>query len=149
MSQILDAPVDVHAVGMVDIPDPQVAPRAVARTFPVSYKARILAEYDALPKSERAALLRREGLYSTLISKWRRQAARDAADPAAATPADRRPGPRPADPSTKEVARLTVEVARLQGELADSRRINDVQAKLFALLGELSKSAAPRGEREN
>ena len=146
MSNIVDAPVAVHAVGMVDIPDPQVAPRAVARTFSASYKARILAEYDDLPKSERAALLRREGLYSTLISKWRRQAARDAAGTA---PADRRPGPRPADPSVKEVALLTAQVARLQGELADSRRINDVQAKLFALLGELSKSAAPRGEQEN
>jgi len=149
MLEIAEAAVAVHAVGMVDIPDPQVAPRAVARTFPVSYKARILSEYDGLPKSERASLLRREGLYSTLISKWRRQAARDAADPSADPSADRRPGPRPADPSTKEVARLTAQVERLTGELAESRRINDVQAKLFALLGELSKSAAPQERQEN
>jgi hypothetical protein len=41
----------------------------------------------------------------------------------------------------KEIARLKAQVTRLQDDLADSRRINDVQAKLFALLGELSKSA--------
>lgn len=136
MSEILDVPVAVHAVGMADIPDPQVAPRAVPRTFPASYKTRILAQFEALPKAERAGFLRQEGLYSTLIRKWQKQAAR-AGDGGLV---DRRPGRPAADPGVKEIARLNAQIAGLQRDLADSRRINDVQAKLFVLLGELSKS---------
>jgi hypothetical protein len=45
------------------------------------------------------------------------------------------------DQAFDEIARLKAQVTRLQDDLANSRRINDVQAKLFALLGELSKSA--------
>jgi transposase len=136
MSEILDVPVSVHAVGMADIPDPHVAPRAVPRTFPASYKTRILAEFEELPKADRAGFLRREGLYSTLIRKWQKQA-----EKAGATGlVDSRPGRPPTDPGVKEIARLNAQIVRLQRELADSRRINDVQAKLFVLLGELSKS---------
>ena len=138
MLKMSDGSVAVHAVGMADVPDPEVVPRAQPRTFAPSYKARVLAEFEALGKSERAGFLRREGLYSTLIRKWQVQAARDGG----VGLADRRPGPRPVDATVKEVARLNAQITRLQAELADSRRINDVQAKLFALLGELSKSAA-------
>ncbi|MCG3776111.1 MAG: hypothetical protein JW395_2960 [Nitrospira sp.] len=53
----------------------------------------------------------------------------------------RRPGPNAADPTEKEIARLKAQITRLQEDLEESRRINDVQTKLFALLGELSKSA--------
>lgn len=136
MSEVLDVPV-VHAVGMADIPDPHVAPRAVPRTFPASYKTRILAEFEALPKAERAGFLRREGLYSTLIRKWQKQAERAGATGLV----DSRPGRPPADPGVKEIARANAQIARLQRELADSRRINDVQAKLSALLDDLSRRA--------
>ena len=140
MSEILDVPVSVHAVGMADIPDPQVAPRAVPRTFPASYKTRILAEFDALPKAERAGFLRREGLYSTLIRKWQKQA-----EKAGATGlVDSRRGRPAVDPGVKEIARLNAQIVRLQRELADSRRINDVQAKLSALLDDLSGRADRR-----
>jgi len=64
-----------HAVVMADIPVPEVAPRAQARMFAPFYKARILAEFEALPKAERAGSLRREGLYATLIRTWQAQAA--------------------------------------------------------------------------
>ncbi|MCJ7754061.1 MAG: hypothetical protein MUP13_05825 [Thermoanaerobaculales bacterium] len=122
---------------MADIPDPQVAPRAVPRTFAASYKTRILAEFEALPKAERAGFLRREGLYSTLIRKWQKQAARAGASGLV----DRRPGQPPADPGAKEIAQLNAQIVRLQRDLADSRRINDVQAKLWALLDDLSRGA--------
>lgn len=137
MSEILDVPVSVHAVGMPDIPDPQVTPRAVPRTFSASYKTRILAEFEALPKAERAGFLRREGLYSTLIRKWQKQAERAGA----AGLVDSRPGRPPTTSGVKEIARLNAQIVRLQRELADSRRINDVQAKLSALLDDLSKGA--------
>ena len=55
-------------------PDPEVPERSSGRRqFSAKYKAKVLAEYDALPRSARGALLRREGLYSSLIVTWRRQ----------------------------------------------------------------------------
>ena len=57
-------------------PDPEVPERARRRTFTAQYKQEILAAYDAAPGGEKGAILRREGLYSSLISEWRR--ARDA-----------------------------------------------------------------------
>ena len=55
-------------------PDPEVPERSSGRRqFSAKYKARILAEYDSLDRSARGALLRREGLYSSLIVNWRRQ----------------------------------------------------------------------------
>jgi transposase len=62
--------------GGVDAPDPAARPRR--RSFTAEYKTRILDEYDALPagSTERGALLRREGLYTSHIAEWRK--ARDA-----------------------------------------------------------------------
>jgi transposase len=137
MSKVLNGSSPVVAGELTEVPDPEVAPRAKPRAFAPSYKARILAELDGMDSGERAGFLRREGLYSTLIAKWRAQASRGGAAPLA----DRKRGPRPAGADSKEIARLRAQIGRLEGELADSRRINDVQAKLFALLGELSKSA--------
>ncbi|MHB8671297.1 MAG: hypothetical protein ACYDAD_12220 [Acidimicrobiales bacterium] len=55
-------------------PDPEVPARArPTRRLPAAYKARILEEYDRLGKAEKGALLRREGLYSSLLSEWRNQ----------------------------------------------------------------------------
>jgi transposase len=65
-----------HAGAMDDTapPDPEVPERSLgSRQFSAKYKAKVLAEYDTLPRSARGALLRREGLYSSLIVTWRRQ----------------------------------------------------------------------------
>ena len=65
-----------HAGAMDDTapPDPEVPERSLGRRqFSAKYKAKVLAEYDTLPRSARGALLRREGLYSSLIVTWRRQ----------------------------------------------------------------------------
>lgn len=134
----------VHADVMIDVPDPQVAPRAKPRTFTAAYKKKILAEYEATERGERGALLRRENLYSTLIHKWQQQAAK-AVDGALS---GARPGPKP-DTSAKELARLAREVERLEAELAKSQRITDVQAKLSALLADLGKGANTGSEPTN
>ena len=98
MSVDSSAPTTVEAM---EVPDPQVAPKARRRRFSAAYKKRILAQYDVLPRGERSALLRREGLYSSLVGKWKSQAAE------ASSSADegRRPGPKP-NPQAREVARL-------------------------------------------
>ncbi len=54
-------------------PDPQVPERAYLRCFSAFYKQKILSEYEGLGKAGKGALLRREGLYSSLISEWRKQ----------------------------------------------------------------------------
>jgi transposase len=117
-------------------PDPEVPERARRRTFTAAYKQEILAAYEAAPDGEKGAILRREGLYSSLITEWRR--ARDAG----ALAGLKQPRGRPAaDPRDAQIARLTREKAKLEQELATSRFVVEVQAKLGALLEKLSESA--------
>jgi transposase len=117
-------------------PDPEVPERARRRTFTAAYKQQILAAYDAAPSGEKGAILRREGLYSSLITEWRR--ARDAGARAGLSQSRGRPA---ADPRDAQIARLTREKARLEQELATSRFVVEVQAELGALLEKLSESA--------
>ncbi|WAX81666.1 transposase [Streptomyces sp. KMM 9044] len=119
-------------------PDPQVEPRSAGpRRYSAEYKARILAEYETLDKKGKGALLRREGLYSSLIANWREQ--RDAGAKAAlAAPAGR---PK-ADPRDKEIARLEAKVARLENELGKAQTVIEVQSKLSALLDQFATGGA-------
>jgi transposase-like protein len=90
-----------HAGAMDDTapPDPEVPERSAGRRqFSAKYKAKILAEYEAPPRSERGELLRREGLYSSLITTWRRQR-NERATAALARPTGREK----ADPRDREV----------------------------------------------
>jgi transposase len=121
------------AVRVEEVPDPQVPERAKRRSYSAKYKAEILAEYDRLDRDGRGALLRREGLYSSLISEWRKQASKGALEALGRTK-----GRPPADPVERENARLRAEVAKLQAGLATSRRVIEVQGKLSALLEQLA-----------
>jgi transposase-like protein len=114
-------------------PDPEVPEKARRRTFTAQYKQEVLAAYEAAPDGEKGAILRREGLYSSLITEWRR--ARDAGAPAPA------PGRPAADPRDAQIARLQKEKAKLEQELAKARFVADVQSKLQALLETISGSA--------
>ncbi|MFL6221898.1 MAG: IS3 family transposase, partial [Actinomycetes bacterium] len=104
-------------------PDPEVPERARGpRRYSARYKAQILEEYEGLDKAGKGALLRREGLYTSLISEWRKQRDRGALQ-ALAKPAGRQP----ADPRDQQVARLRKENQRLAGELAKARKVIEVQ----------------------
>ena len=118
------------------VPDVEVPAKAQPRTYSAAYKARILEEYDALDKAGRGALLRREGLYTSLIAAWRRQ--RDeGARAALAKPAGRPP----ADARDRELVRLRRENQRLAEQLDTARKVIDVQGKLSALLDQLATSS--------
>jgi transposase-like protein len=121
----------------VDEPDP--AARARRRTFTAQYKARVLAEYEALPEhsGERGALVRREGLYSSHIAEWRK--ARDAAALDALEP-KARPAKRTAEQI--ELDRLRRKNERLEAELARTRLALEITGKAQALLELISESAA-------
>ena len=126
------------------VPDPEVPARARTRTHSASYKARILAEYETLDKAGKGALLRREGLYSSLISAWRLQRDQGALQALA------KPAGRPhSDPVDRENARLRARVARLELDLDKARRVIEVQGKLSALLGQLATDSQPSGSEPN
>jgi transposase-like protein len=125
-------------------PDPEVPERARGpRRYSARYKARILDEYEHLDKAAKGALLRREGLYTSLISEWRKQRERGALE-ALAKPAGRQP----ADPRDRELARLRRENERLSAELGKARTVIEVQGKLSALLEQFATDSAAEQQGE-
>ena len=142
MSETITVPLPVRADAgaMSDMtdPDPEVAERARGpRRYSAKYKARVLAEYETLDKAGKGALLRREGLYTSLISTWRDQRDRGALA-ALAKPAGRTP----ADPLERENVKLRRRVEKLEGELDKARKVIEVQGKLSALLEQLATDNA-------
>jgi len=123
--------------GGVDEPDP--AARARRRTFTAEYKARVLAEYEALPEhsGERGALVRREGLYSSHIAEWRK--ARDTAARGALEPKVRS-AKRTAEQI--ELEKLRRKTERLEAELVRTKLALEITGKAHALLELISESAA-------
>jgi transposase-like protein len=140
----LDAGAQSGATDDMTEPDPEVPERARGpRRYSARYKAQILEEYEGLDKAAKGALLRREGLYTSLISEWRKQRDRGALQ-ALAKPAGRQP----ADPRDREMARLCKENQRLAGELGKARRVIEVQGKLSALLEQLATDSDPTTDGE-
>lgn len=109
----------------------------VRRVFSADYKLSILAEYDAASETgEKGAILRREGLYSSLLADWRRQHRQGLLKAASGRNDGGRGGP-----SLSEVAKLRAENERLRTQLAQAEVIIEVQGKVHALLEDISKSA--------
>ena len=116
------------------IPDPEVVPTARRRRFSAEYKSRILEEADACTgPGEVGALLRREGIYSSYLSRWRRE--RDQGQLEALNPKKRGPKISVDKAQAKEMAKLQRENERLQARLAQAEMIIEVQKKLSQLLG--------------
>jgi transposase-like protein len=113
------------------------AARPTRRTFSAEYKAEILAEYDTWPKGseERGAILRREGLYSSHISEWRKQAEAGAREGLARKSKKRRSA------EEIELDKLRARNARLEAELERTKLALEITGKAHALLEKLSESA--------
>ncbi len=137
MTMTVTQPEASRQAGPVDVPDPEVAERARRRTYTAKYKRDVLAEYEAADRAGRGALLRREGLYSSLISAWR-----DQRDAGALAALGKPSGAAPADPAVKEAAKLRKENERLSAELDRARQVIEVQSKLSALLETLASDSA-------
>ena len=127
---------DGHAERVAEHADPEVPERATRRIYTPQYKLRILAEYDRLDRDGKGSLLRREGLYTSLISEWRKQRDQGALQGLAAGPG--RPS---ADARDQELARLRRENARLQADLSKAHKVIEVQGKLSSLLEQLATSS--------
>ena len=114
-------------------PDPEVADKASRRQFTAAYKRRIVREaYKCTKPGELGALLRREGVYSSSLSAWRRQ--RDAGE-LAGTGAKRGPKAQPKDPRDKRIAELERKTRRLGWKLEQAETVIAIQKKVAALLG--------------
>jgi transposase len=118
-------------------PDAEVVPRAKRRQFSVSYKLQILEAAEQCHDSgEVGALLRREGLYSSHLSRWRQLRRQGQLG-------DK--GGRGGEATRAEVAELRRENERLQARLVQAELVIDVQKKISQLLG---LPEAGKGERE-
>ncbi len=138
MTTTVTRPVGSGQSGRVsDVPDPEVPERARRRTYTARYKRDVLAEYEAADRAGKGALLRREGLYSSLISAWR-----DQRDAGALQGLTRSSGAAAADPAQREAARLRKENERLAADLDKARKVIEVQSKLSALLDTLATDSS-------
>jgi transposase len=139
MTTTASAAANGHTGGMNDDDrDVEVPARAKRRQYSARYKLETLAEYEQLDKEGKGALLRRENLYTSLISEWRKQRDRGALEALSATR-----GRPPADPKDREIERLKAEKDKLAKELDRTRRVVEVQGKLSALLEELATESQP------
>ena len=112
-------------------PDPEVPATVQRRRFSAAYRLRILKAVDACKKpGEVGALLRREGLYSSLLTNWRRQ--REAGALREMRGRRRGPTPRPVDPRVKQ---LEAENRRLQRKLQRAETIIPLPKKVAEILG--------------
>ena len=110
----------------------EVVVRPKRRQHTAEYKLRILRELDECTgKGEVGAILRREGLYSSLISKWREQREQGSLNGLGG----QRRGPK-VDPNAAELARLQRENKRLKEKLERAELIIDVQKKVARLIGD-------------
>ena len=119
---------------MLTATETEVSAKAQRRRFTAEYKQRVLQEADTCTKpGELAALLRREGLYSSHLTAWRRL--REAGELSGLAPKKRGPKARTMDEPDREIAELKREVARLTARAEKAETIVEVQKKLGELLG--------------
>ncbi len=114
-------------------PDPEVLAQPKRRQFTAAYKARIIEESQSCTESGQiGALLRREGLYSSALTQWRRQYQNGALQ---GLKDDKRGRKRTRDARDRELECLRRENERLSKKLSQAELIIDIQKKVSAMLG--------------
>jgi len=126
------------------VPDPELVEQAKRRSFTAEYKAKILAEADACSRpGEVGELLRREGLYTSHLTYWRKQrkdgALKELGKPRGRAPADKR---------DQQIAALTRRAERAEAELAKMKRVVEIQGNVSALLEEMLGSGSAERSTE-
>ena len=111
------------------VPDPEVPEKTVRRKFTAAYKLRIIREAERCTEpGQIGALLRREGIYSSSLTSWRRQVKQGL------VPKKRGPVAQKADPSVRRIAELERQNEKLAHKLKQAELIIDVQKKVAELL---------------
>lgn len=108
-------------------PETEVGPKARRRYFTAKDKARILREIDSAPAGQAAAILRREGIYTSHVQKWRAQSAEAALAP-------KKRGPK-VDTQAARIKELEKKTAKLEKQLQHANLLLDLQKKVAEILG--------------
>ena len=128
----------------VGVPDPELVEQAKRRSFTAEYKARILAEADACTQpGEIGELLRREGLYTSHLTYWRKQRKKGALEELG-----RSRGRKPADRRDQEIAGLRRRAERAEAELEKAKKVIEIQGNLSALLEQMLGTDGASGSTE-
>jgi transposase len=128
------------------LPDPEVSAKGIRRRYTAPYKLRILKEADHCGPGGIGALLRREGLYSSHLTTWRKQ--REAGEIGGLQPRKRGKKPMARNPLTGEYERLQRENERLGKRLKQAETIIDVQKKLCEAWGLATAQLESSGRNE-
>jgi transposase len=128
----------------VGVPDPELVEQARRRKFTAKYKLEILEKADACTRpGEIGELLRREGLYTSHLTYWRKQVREGALKEL-----DKPRGRKPADRRDRDMAELTRRAERAEAELAKARRVIEIQGNLSALLEQMLGTESASGSTE-
>lgn len=126
-------------------PDPELVEGARRRRFTAEYKLKVLGEADRCSKpGEIGALLRREGLYSSLLSTWRKQR-----DEGALHALSKRRGRKKSHPLQAENEKLRRRATRAEAQLERAHRVIEVQGNVSALLEELLQAQSATDNRSS
>jgi transposase len=126
------------------VPDPELVEQAKRRMFTAKYKLEILEKADACTRpGEVGELLRREGLYTSHLTYWRKQV-RDGA----LKELGQSRGRKPADRRDREIVELTRRLERSESELAKARKVIEIQGNLSALLEQMLGTESAHGSTE-
>ena len=126
------------------VPDPELVEQARRRKFTAAYKLRIVEEADrCMEPGEVGELLRREGLYTSHLTYWRRQRKEGAL-----RELGRSRGRKPADRRDREIAALRARAERAEGELVKARTVIEIQGNLSALLEQMLGTEGAAGSTE-
>src|SRR4051812_38894547 len=125
-------------------PDPELVERPRRRRFSASYKLAILEQADACTRpGEVGELLRREGLYTSHLTAWRKQ--RKAG---ALKELDKPRGRKPADRRDREIAELRRRAERAEAELQKAKKVIEIQGNVSALLEQMLGTEGARESTE-
>ena len=126
------------------VPDPELVEQAKRRSFTAEYKARILAEADGCTQpGEIGELLRREGLYTSHLTYWRKQVREGALKGLGQSR-----GRKPAGRRDQQIAELTRRAERAEAELAKAKKVIEIQGNLSALLEQMLGTESAGGSTE-
>jgi transposase len=127
------------------VTETEVTEKATRRRFTAEYKRKVLAEADKCAQTgEIGALLRREGLYSSHLTTWRR-AVRERGELQGLEPRQRGPRSLPKDDRDGRIGELERRNAQLSAELERAKAVIEIQKKVSELLG----VALPKSSEEN
>jgi transposase len=130
--------------GRVGVPDPELVEQAKRRKFTAEYKLRILQEAEACTESgEIGELLRREGLYSSHLTYWRKQR-RDGA----LRELGQSRGRKPSDRRDREITELRRRAERAEAELQKAKKVIEIQGNVSALLEQMLGTEGESGSTE-